>query len=370
MHKTSSHPITFTLYWLTLVATIALPAIVLAQGAGDDLESVFGTTDEEVVVIEQDGDVEDSATATPGAESAAGDTYRRERLGSDDVFGDFVVGPARFEVELNPGDSRIVQMTVANRMGQGRVFSFATEDTIGSETGDKAIQLLGDQEGPYTLRDYISVPHESFFLEHGERARIPVTISIPPDAEPGGRYGSLLISVTSDRRDVTAEGGARGASAIVSRISTLFFVTTPGEQAFDSALVDFQTRNGRWLYAEGPIIFDVVSENFGNVHTTPYGRLTITNILGEEVGVRNIDPWFVMPRSVRTREITWEREFLIGRYTATIEVNRGYDDVVDVETFSFWVIPWKLVGAVFIGLFLFFLLLRFFFSRFEFKRKD
>lgn len=355
---------------MALVATLALPASVLAQEAGTEIDDVLGTTDEEVVIIEQGDDDVETATTTPSSSATEGDNYPREQLASDEVFGDFVVGPARFEVELAPGESRTVEMTIANRMGMGRTFSFETEDTIGSEAGDQAIQLLGDEEGPYTLRDYINVPHDSFFLEHAERARIPVTITIPPDAEPGSRYGSLLVAVTSDRTDVDAEGGARPASAIVSRISTLFFVTTPGEQEYNSELIDFQARNGRWLYAQGPITFDIVSENFGTIHTTPYGRITITNILGEEVGVRNLDPWFVMPESVRTREVRWDREFLIGRYVATVEVNRGYDDIVDVETFAFWVVPWKLVGAVFVGLFLFFLLLRFVFSRFEFKRKN
>ena len=373
MYTKSTHCISYLL-WVALLATLVLPMGVLAQDAAtDELEEVVDVDDEEVLIEEaEQEDTEGDADASgeivvEETTPAAGDTYRRERLGSDEVLGDFVVGPARFEMQLSPGDSRTIEMTVANRMGMGRVFSFMTEDTVGSERGDAAIRLLGDQEGPYTLRDYISVPHESFYLEHAERARIPVTISIPPDAEPGGRYGSLLVSVTSDRPDGSAN---QTGSAIISRISTLFFITTPGEQEFNSELIDFRALNGRWLYGEGPITFHIISENYGSVHTTPYGRVTITNILGEEVGVQNIDPWFVMPQSVRTREITWNREFLIGRYTATAEINRGYDDIIDVKTFSFWVIPWKLVGAVFVGLFLFFLLLRFFFSRFEFKRKD
>jgi hypothetical protein len=76
-----------------------------------------------------------------------------------------------------------------------------------------------------------------------------------------------------------------------------------------------------------------------------------------------------MPNSVRTREVKWDRDLLIGRYTATAEINRGYDDVIDVATYSFWVIPWKLALGAFVAFFTFFMLLRFIFTRFEFKRK-
>lgn len=355
-----------------LADTIDAVEAAMANGVGE--ESVPEAPNlaevnegEDVVVAEEDAS---TALELLGSQAVTGDNYRREPLENTQVRGDFIVGPARFDLEMGPGDVRVVELTVTNRAGIGRVFSFSAEDTMGSETGERAIRLLGDQEGPYTFRDYISVPHTSFYLEHAERARIPVTISIPPDAEPGGRYGSILTSVTTNPVDAEDGSGPQPGSAIISRISTVFFIRTPGEEEFSSELIDFATKNDQRLFASGPVDFLIVTENFGNVHTTPYGRITITNILGEEVGVRNIDPWFVMPQSIRTREVSWDRELLIGRYTATVEVNRGYDDIIDTKSFAFWVIPWKLVGAVFLGLFLFFLLLRFFFSRFELKRKD
>jgi hypothetical protein len=82
-----------------------------------------------------------------------------------------------------------------------------------------------------------------------------------------------------------------------------------------------------------------------------------------------LQPWYVLPKSMRTREAAWDRELLIGRYTATIQLNRSYDDVVDELSFTFWVFPWKLMTITFVGIFVFFLLLRFLFTRFEFKRK-
>ena len=77
-----------------------------------------------------------------------------------------------------------------------------------------------------------------------------------------------------------------------------------------------------------------------------------------------------LPKSLRAREISWNRELLIGKYTATAHINRGYDDVIDTKTITFWVFPWKVVVPVFIGLFVIFFLIRFFAKNFEFKRKS
>ena len=101
----------------------------------------------------------------------------------------------------------------------------------------------------------------------------------------------------------------------------------------------------------------------------PYGELSITNMFGEQVGFVELEPWFVLPTSLRTRDVAWEREFLLGRYTVTAKINRGYDDIVDEVTTTFWVLPWKIVLGVFVILFILIFAFRTFFRTFEFSRK-
>jgi hypothetical protein len=91
---------------------------------------------------------------------------------------------------------------------------------------------------------------------------------------------------------------------------------------------------------------------------------------GNEVGFIELDPWFAMPESLRLREVSWNRDFLLGRYTAVAKINRGYDNIVDEKSFTFWVVPYDLLAAVFVGFFVFFLILYFILTRFEFKRKE
>lgn len=320
---------------------------------------------------------EESATSTTQSATSTDVTineqaplpYQTETLLGDGVFGDFVVGPGKIEVTINPGETKTVEVTVSNRTGKSRFFEIVAEDAKGSTDPSQSVVLLGDDRGPYSMKDYVHVEAPRFELPHNTRARIPVTISIPADAEPGGLYGSLLVSTVSTEAREGDQNGTAPQSAVVARIGTLFFITIPGGVEKDGSLKDFSTVPPQSVYQSGPLSFGLLFENRGSIHLAPYGEIRIRNFFNEEVGFVELDPWFVLPQSERLREITWEREFLFGRYTATAYINRSYDDVIDEKTFTFWVLPWKPLVGGFVIIFLVIFSLRAFFKKFEFKRK-
>ncbi len=291
--------------------------------------------------------------------------YESERISGKIEVGDFVVGPGKIEVRVKPGEVVTHKISVTNRISENRIFSLEVEDITGSSDGGSSVSLSGDERGPYSLRDYISFPENSFELELGERAWIPITISIPKDAEPGGFYGSVLVS--------TLQAGAQGdlvpRSPIIARVGSLFFVTVEGDAFVEGETKEISTPGNKWWYEKGPIELGILYENTGSLHVNPYGEISVTNMFGEEVGYMELEPWFVLPKSLRIREFTWDREVLLGRYSVTAKVNRGYEDIVDEVQTAFWVLPWKIIVGVLGGLFLFIFAVRFFFSTFEFKRK-
>lgn len=289
--------------------------------------------------------------------------------GADTIIGDFVVGPGKVDTAIGPGESRTIEMTVTNRTGETRQFNFTFEDAEGTNDPERALVLLGDSRGPYSMKDYVSVPHMNFELGHNQRAIIPVTITIPPDAEPGGLYGSVLVDTVAVEGEAGNTGGTVPQSAIIARIGTLFFITIPGDVERAGSLTRFSTLPEQKFFQSGPVNFGILFENTGPIHLAPYGELRITNILGEEVGFVELEPWFALPMSVRMREVLWDREWLFGRYTATVQVNRSYDDIVDVMEYSFWVLPWKVIAVACIIVFVILFLIRAFFRSFEFKRK-
>lgn len=308
-----------------------------------------------------------AATATP-AVVEEGLWYTVEELTGVVNQGDFVVGPGRAELEVKPGQTVTYNISIANRISDDRRFELSVEDISGSADGEQSVVLLGDERGPYSIKDYISFPKNTFDLDLGERAKIPVTISVPKDAEPGGYYGSILVSTVKVTAGDVPVGGA--SSPIVARIGTLFFITVPGEIEQGGELKDFSIVNEKTWYEKGPINFSLLYENTGSIHLNPYGEIRIKNIFNEEVGFVELEPWFSLPKSMRTRDVSWNRELLLGRYTVTAAINRGYDDVVDEKSLTFWVLPWKVVAGTFAVLFIILFSIRFFFRTFEFKRKS
>ncbi len=308
--------------------------------------------------------------APPPGVPAAADIYRVTQLDGDQNFGDFVVGPGKFDLSLAPGSAQTVEILITNRSGVEKVFTLTTEDMTGTDNPEQPTVLLGEDEGPYTLRDYLQVRADRFTIAPGQRVTVPITVAIPANAEPGGRYGSLLVQTESS-------GGATGnrpAAAVVSRIAVLFFVTTPGELDRAGSLIDFTTVPDMQFYTSGPITFGLLYENTGTVHTNPAGEIRITNMFDQEVGYLEVLPWFSLPQSLRLREVEWARESLLGRYTATANVYRGFadatgDPIIDTRTVSFWVVDWVILAVVAVVFFTLFMFFRFVSKRFTLVRK-
>lgn len=329
---------------------------------------ILAGAEENIETPESDQVINNSSTTDSVSVESETPWFRLEKLeGGSFNQGDFVVGPGKIEVEGKPGETIVKEISITNRISDDRTFELTVEDISGSQDPDTSIVLLGEEVGPYTIKDYISFPKKTFKLNLGERAWIPVSITIPQDAEPGGFYGSVLISTLSSSRE--NDGAGETKSPVIARVGTLFFVTVPGDIKREGYTKEISLSDDKWWYEKGPIKFHILYENKGSVHLNPYGELRIKNILGEEVGFVEMEPWFALPNALRSRDIIWDRELLFGRYTVTAYVNRGYDDIVDEVTTSFWVLPWKIVLPIFVALFVLIFITRFFFRNFEFKRK-
>ncbi len=296
--------------------------------------------------------------------------YAIEKLPDQTVYNDFVVGPGKYEVGLKPGESRIVNLIVTNRLGKDKTFQIQTEDFTGTRDLEKTVVLLENERGPYSLKDYLIIASTTFTLGHAERATIPVTVSIPTDAQPGGLYGSVVIgTVTSPQEQVAPGQSSVGTSPIVTRIGSLFFIRVAGEVKEDLVLKKFSLKDNKWLLGSAPINFEILYENNGTVHENPSGSIRVNNIFNSEIANIEIEPWFILPDSLRVRELSLDNLFLFGRYVATAEIEKGYNDEKDIASVAFWVIPWKIILVAFIILLVLIYIVRWLMSKIKISIK-
>ena len=227
---------------------------------------------------------------------------------------------------------------------------------------------MGDQEGPYSLRDFVELPVQEFTLEFGERITLPINVNVPDDIEPGGRYGAIIVSNAPSRVADETEGAG---AVIVSRLGSLFLVRVDGEINEDGQLTDFRISGDESVYTDShPEQFEILFENNGSVHLVPYGLIEIKNLFGSVVDTIPVDAYFALPDSQRSQVIEWtDAPTMFGYYKAELNLSRGYDDLSDELSLGFWILPWQPIVIGLLIIVLLAVLITVVGKKFEIKRK-
>jgi len=263
----------------------------------------------------------------------------------------FVVGPAKIEASIPAGENKEVFVDLENRTGRTQTFEVTFEDFKASVDANQTVELLGSESSATSLKSYLSVPETTYTLFHGDRVRIPVTISIPAQETAGGKFGSVVVSAFPTIE--TVGGEVTTGAVVVGRVASLLFVTVPGEIIHSANTESFRIAKNASVFFVAPINFQIAFKNSGTTYENPYGGITIRNMFGTVVETISIDPWYVLPGATRTREVTFAQKNLFGFYTATLELNRGYENVIDTKEVSFFVfnpVTLVLLVLVFVGL--------------------
>lgn len=275
--------------------------------------------------------------------------------------GDFVLSPAKIEVVLDAGETVVKEITIINRLGRAADFKVEIEDFEGSQDKEKPAVLLGENKGQYSLRDYLKPEQTEFFLGNNQSRVLPIIISVPQGVEPGGLYSAVLISVLPEEGDASIK--TKG------RIGCLFFVRVNGQAIENGKLEKFEFIKNQNSANKNDLTFGIAFRNQGNVHLNPYGYIAIKNIFGKEIERLSIEPYFTMPNSLRYLKILWQKRPSIGKYTATLFLNRGYQDIIENSQISFYVIPWQFILASIFILLMAAFLIWFFVVRFKTIKK-
>jgi len=281
-----------------------------------------------------------------------------EQLKDVNVTDDFDLGPTSFSVEANPGESVTKSLVVTNRKGFDQEFIISAEDFQGSDDPNQTVLLQGGKIGRYSAKDWVHLEMDKFTIKHGERQFFDVTINVPKEADAGDHYVSVLASAAPKVEQQESRIDSKPNVVITSRVGALFFIRVKGKTVEDGSLQSFKAN--RFWYEKPPVSFKIVSKNEGTVRLQPSGKIVIKNMFGAIVDSVEIKPFNVLRESMRGLDVNWENQkFLVGRYTANLELDRGYGGQADMRSVSFWLMPWKQLGIGLAALVFFILLVNF-----------
>ncbi len=267
------------------------------------------------------------------------------------------ISPSLFDMSADPGQKwqsslRVININNFDLTVYIDVVNFLPQ----GEAGDGRFIPVPIEGGEgVTLAEWFTVTREAVLIPREQSVEVPFSVTVPEDASPGGHFAAILVGT---KPLVPEVGQARVQTS--QMVTSLFFARVTGDVIESGNIREFTTTESFLNSPEAT--FELRFENKGNVHLQPQGDIRITNMWGEERGVvpinQNSSFGNVLPESIRKFDFAWKGEWSIadmGRYTAVATLAYGSDDRQFTSAIvNFWVIPFKLLFGLLLGLAIFF----------------
>jgi len=265
---------------------------------------------------------------------------------TSNIANGFRLSPVRIDATIEKGHSVTENVFVTNVnsyqiTAKAKINEFTASN---DESGSPAVILDNSQPAPANSFRAFTSTIPDITIDAGQTATVPVTITVPQNANSGGYYGAV--------RFVSANTANGQSVTISASVGTIFLITVPGKLTEQLQLVDFSAaQNGSTasFFSNSKNLQMVTRlQNTGNIHLAPNGKINITDGGGkvvETINFNNTNPrGEVLPGTTRKYTYNIQKQDLFGRYSATAYLGYGtLGQVLTVKT-SFWVIPfWILI---------------------------
>ncbi len=244
------------------------------------------------------------------------------------------ISPPNFELEGEPGQVIVQQIRVTNR-GESPLpvtMQIAGFTPVGQEG---QVVLTEEEQSGFGIVSWITVTPQDMLLLPAQEELVTFLIEIPEDAPPGGHYASILASI----------GGGEASQGVTvgQRVGSLVILRVAGEVIETANLVSLGAPG---LAAKGPIVFNVLVRNSGNVHLRPAGTLTVKGTFGGEITKLLLEQKNVLPDSERAFDAVWETGWRLGRYTIEYQGFYGTGPTLLTGSAVVFIFPWPIVLPV------------------------
>lgn len=254
----------------------------------------------------------------------------------------FAVGvkPLRTELTINPGESQTATIKVINSENKTIKVTPDVEVFVANDEAGFPVNVELEDNDPRNIAKWITFEEPEITLAPNSEKETTFTITVPTNAEPGGKYASVVYE------PVVEEGEGL---QIRSRVASLILVTVTGEENIDGELQGFDMKDAK-VYSDNPVTFATSFLNTGNIHVKPTGEITLfdqegnqlkeiarykdpeTNkeILADSIPV-NLSGGHVLPGSNRVFTSEWTEGVQEGKYTAKLSFVFGDKEPVTEE---------------------------------------
>lgn len=259
------------------------------------------------------------------------------------------ISPPLIDKKLDPGTTTVLEIRVRN-VTKTRVLAKPSVNDFTAQGEDGQPRIITDEtsdDTPFSIKTWVgALPTLDLNPGEAEVAKIP--LSVPSNASPGAHFGVIRFTAASPDTDDT------GVSLSAS-IGTLVLANVNGNATVSAEVAEmFVSQNGKQgsMFEYGPLTFTERIKNTGNVYFKPVGNVRVKSLFNREVANLTVNEkrGNVLPGTIRRFEQTLDKKYMFGRYTAEMSVLYGDSNQQLTASVSFWVIPYKLIAAVVLGL--------------------
>lgn len=291
------------------------------------------------------------------------------------------LSPANIRIQAQPPAEIIAPFMIENPSEEAISLQIGYKllDSQNSENGQVHFLAPGqstasqDQEffDQVQVIDTDNFSHDTIELGPRQKKELKLKITLPSNQPTTDYYFSLVFleNITQADQTSTNSDETQQSSAITlqSGIGTNVFLAV-GPKEGPSANVDtFATPS---LKLEGPVRFLLQVANNGRHFIAPSGTITIKNVFGKTVGTVPVEKSVILAGTSRTHTSTtslttandaqllsgstliWPEKFLLGFYTATLDLSLSDEGPVVSRTINFTVFPLSVIfgSILFVGI--------------------
>lgn len=270
------------------------------------------------------------------------------------------ISPVKVEVTGDPGQILRGEIELLNEQLETKTYfsSFENFEPSG-DTGSP--KFVGSKDG---LATWLQT-QPTVSISNGETVKIPYTITIPVNAEPGGYFAAIFLG----EQDPGAQSA--GEVSIGGKIGVLILLRVSGDIEEQAGISEFSISESGKFQNALPINFAYKFANSGGDRVVPLGDILIKNTFGGLTATlpANINEGSVLPNSARKFQVMWSdvngatstsnnffataksqlSDFHFGLYKAELSVVYGATNQTTTDSFRFLFIPWQLLTLMLIG---------------------
>ncbi len=273
--------------------------------------------------------------------------------------------PALVRVTANPGATVEVPITIENLSSSPSTLTLSYRQFTAADTEDGIITYIPTDPSQEKLLRGTSIweddsPIASIVLAAKQKKTVKLHTVLLPDTPIRDYYFSIIFSTEAASLPGANIENSSTYLQVHTAIATnvLLSVGDAGKPQF--AVSQFSSPP---FVQHGPIAFTLNLKNTGSQLLRPQGTITVTNLFGQKIGKVSIDTVNVLAKTGRflsakdyksknsagslVPTVLWNEQFLLGPYTATVEVSIPGSSEKLAKTIHFFALPYNRLGAIF-----------------------